>query len=162
MGVVASTKPAPRSETQKDRIVAFAEWERELRILLTDAVASRPLWERVKKMDAWLEANPWHEKAPKRDRERDLEKAKLAAIENRLFERAARVTVLQRGLSPLVTQGLAALTRMELTSHITHVWMIEARRIGKTNLLDVAEAARESMVRWIDEEVVISGEKGVA
>jgi hypothetical protein len=157
MGVVASTKPVPRAETQKDRIVAFAEWERALRTLLADAVACRPLWERVKKMDAWLEANPWHEKAPERDRERDAERAKLAAIENRLFDQAARVTVLQRGLSPLASQGIAALTRMELTPHVAHVWMLEARRIGATNLLDVAEAARESLYRWIDEEVTING-----
>lgn len=160
MGVIASTKPAPKVRTRKDDIIAFAEWERAVRVLLTDAVACRPLWERVKKMDAWLEANPWHEKVPERDRERDAEKAKLTAIENRLFDQAARVTVLQRDLSPLASRGIAALTRMELTSHVAHVWMIEARRIGETNLLAVAEAARESMARWIDEDVKISDEKG--
>lgn len=153
-GVVASTAPAPKPETGHTRLVAFVEWEAALRTLLAAAVASKPLWEQVQKMDAWLAANEWHELAPEREKVRDQRKAELRRIENRLFEQAAKVSRLQAGLGDAAKQGLEALTRMELTPHVAQVWAIEARKIGKTNLVEIADSARESLYAWIDEEAM--------
>jgi hypothetical protein len=153
-GVTVSTAPAPPSAATVARkhLVSAAEWMNALHALIADAVASKPLYEKVQAMNAWLAANEWHELATERERKRDIAREELRLIENRLFEQAAKVSLLQWGLNEAATQGLTALFRQDLTPHITLVWAIEARRIGSTDLFEIAESARNSLMTWLDEE----------
>lgn len=130
------------------RIAGIDEWIRAVNRLLTDAAASKPLHDKVKAMDAWLAANPWHEAAAERERRRDELREELRRIENRLFDQAAAVSRMQATLPDAMRLGLEALTRMDLTPHVAQVWATAARESGKTGLMEVAEAARALLTRW--------------
>jgi uncharacterized protein (DUF2235 family) len=153
MGVTLSTASVSSPATvAKRELVSIVEWDQALKKLLADAVASGPLSRKVKAMDAWLAANEWHALAAEREKRRDALKEELRIVENNLFAQANRVARLQQGLSANARQGLEALTRMELTAHVAQVWMIEARKIGETNLIVVAESARNTLNQMVDEE----------
>lgn len=153
-GVTLSTAPSPPSAATVARrhLVSADEYDRELRILIAAAVASKPLFEKVKAMSAWLEANEWHELAAEREKKRDAAREELRFVENRIFEQGIKVSRLQGGLSDCARQGFGALFRQELTPHIALVWAVEARRIGSTDIFEIADAARNSLNQWLDEE----------
>lgn len=148
MGVAISLTRAEVPKIKQATDIVF--WHDALMRLIREAVASKPLHEKVRKMNRWLAANEWHELAVEREQQRDKARDELRLVEDRLFNQAAHVSRLQEGLGALEVQGIEALFRCELTPHVAQVWAITAREIGSTDLFDVTAAARERMLDWLD------------
>lgn len=138
------------SKPVRGQATILDEWDRAVRAMLAAAVASGPGRERVKKMRAWIEANPFHDKYNERHEQYWFEKMAANEEDAKLMDMTARVSRLQGEMSEETLYGLGALVGIELYPNISQMWARYAQRLATH---DVFEITRQWLVDQRKEDV---------
>ena len=137
------------SKPVRSQVQVLDEWDRAVRAMLAAAVASGPRRERVKKMSAWLEDNPFHEKHGERHHQYWREKMESNEEDANLMDMTIRVSRLQGEMTAETLYGLGALVGVELYPNIGQMWARYAQRLATH---DVFEITRSWLIEQRKEE----------